>query len=101
MSHTAGPWKAFISNGVIAVMAASGKEIIHWSGFDSSEYSSKTDEANAVLIAAAPELLDALKKNQEWLLYNGPGWMDGITHPLFVEANNRAFEAIAKAEGRA
>lgn len=56
-------------------------------------------QANARLIAAAPDLLEAVKAIREWLLFNGPVQDDGITHPAFVKANNLANVAIAKAEG--
>mgnify|MGYP001570416623 CR=1 FL=1 len=49
------------------------------------------------LHAAAPELLAALEAIVEWLCDNGPVVDDGITHPLFVKANNLAHAAITKA----
>ncbi len=40
------------------------------------------------------DLKKALKAIQEWLLDNGPVVDDGITHPLFVKANNLAHAAL-------
>ena len=55
-------------------------------------------EANARLIAAAPELLAACEAVQRWLLDSGPLKDDGMTHPLFIKANNLVSAAILKAE---
>lgn len=90
MAHTKGPWKAFTKNGVVAVMNANNKEIIHWSGFDASEFSDPTNEANAHLIAAAPELLEALKEAVHAL----KEFEDCSSYMVQFDA------AITKAEGR-
>jgi len=61
MTHTPGPWKPFVNNSVVAVMkGGSRKEVIKWTGFDGSDFPNDV-EANARLIAAAPDLLAALK----------------------------------------
>jgi hypothetical protein len=60
---------------------------------DGTPWGDEIDKANARLIAAAPEILDALKASNEkleTLLFAGKG------HPL-IAAN---LAAIAKAEGR-
>ena len=88
--HTAGPWESFVNSGVVGVVAAEA-DVAHCRGdhliLDTSRAIAE-DVANARLIAAAPELLEALKawfKNDisttEWLRI--------------------ARAAIAKAEGRA
>ena len=62
-AHTPGPWRLFNSNGVLCVKSSdpdSKNEVVHWSGFDGSHYP-KATVANARLIAAAPDLLKALK----------------------------------------
>lgn len=59
-----------------------------------------TARKQADLLAAAPEMYSALVSIREWLLSNGPVKDDGITHPLFVKANNAAHAAIAKATGQ-
>lgn len=68
--HTVGPWEVFDKHGTLAVFSPrhtkrTGRiyEIIHWAGFDSSDVASLSKrKANAALIAAAPELLDALRE---------------------------------------
>ena len=65
--HTPGPWTAFIeeSVNVIAIMAGGeigrgGREIVGWTGFDGNSIESVAENAaNARLIAAAPDLLEA------------------------------------------
>ena len=57
------------------------------------------DEANASLIAAAPDLLEALKKEQEWRDREAAGELDdGWDYETMVGQYRRA--AIAQAEGR-
>jgi hypothetical protein len=60
--HTPGPWRVFAAP--TAIFAEGRKEVVHWSGFDSSDFQ-KDIKANARLIAAAPELLEACKKTIE------------------------------------
>jgi len=57
-------------------------------------------EANARLIAAAPDMLKALKAIQEWLLSDCPVKPERFWNEKFVKANNLTAEAIAKVEGR-
>jgi hypothetical protein len=60
--HTPGPWTVFDKNGVLAIVVGGGlhNEVIHWSGFDSSDFP-KARRANAKLIAAAPDMKAALE----------------------------------------
>lgn len=60
--YTPGPWKAFIRGRTIAILTRETQAVIAWPGFDSSSYNLKTQKANARLIAAAPDLADALKE---------------------------------------
>ena len=56
------------------------------------------DEANATLIAAAPRLLEALKKEQEWRDREAAGELDdGWDYETMVGQYRR--DAIAQAEG--
>ncbi len=73
---TPGKWRTFISCGVVAIMKAGSrrgggygeKEVIHWAGFDSSDYPNAT-EANAALIVAlrnaAPHLIAKAREANE------------------------------------
>ena len=61
---TPAPWRLFNKNGTVAVIAdakpAPHNEVISWTGFDASDFQ-KQNVANARLIAAAPELYEALE----------------------------------------
>lgn len=48
-------------------------------------------------MALAQELAEALKRIQKWLMETSPIVDDGITHPLFVKANNLTAKALAHA----
>ncbi len=50
--------------------------------------------------ATATDLLAACKSVRNWLLDTKQIPDDGISHPLFIKANNLVNAAIAKAEGR-
>lgn len=87
MSHTPGPWTVGDKRGVWVgpvVMADGGKKGVAFVVGES--------DANARLIAAAPDLLSALKAHLPWDEDYGPvqGW--GIWQD--------AIDAINKAEGR-
>lgn len=89
-THTPGPWRVGPVDDTIVTDAA-GKEVAAIDGDYNNPDEWPRMEANARLIAAAPELLDALKR----LIKPSPGtaklppWVYGIAVP-----------AIAKAEGR-
>jgi len=89
-THTPGPWRVGPVDDTV-VTDADGKEVAAIDGDYNSPDEWPRMEANARLIAAAPELLDALKR----LIEPSPGvaklppWVYGIVVP-----------AIAKAEGR-
>lgn len=64
VKHTPGPWTAF--NNQIAIGVGSKDSDVAWVRFDNyglrdSARSTQEDEANARLIAAAPELLEACR----------------------------------------
>lgn len=90
MTHTPGPWKVYDDGElwvgpvdadapVVCDMRPSGEELIY----------SLQDDANAHLIAAAPDLLDALQ-----LVLDVDEWR------LAAVVLNKVHAAIAKAEGR-
>jgi hypothetical protein len=83
MNYTKGPWKTVkTSNKGLIVQA--GEDVLFRDGFSVLF----ENEFNAKLIAAAPELLDALKSIKQYLMSEGKDVSDA--------ANN----AINKAEGR-
>jgi len=79
MTHTKGPWEAFYENGKKrgVILGVHGFEV---------GYAGTYDGGDATLIAAAPDLLEALKDARYALYGNGPG-------------NPKIDAAIAKAEG--
>ena len=96
--HTKGPWSAFIGkNGTIAIDIGAKPSgtmpcIVNWTGFSDSDLSIAQCKANARLIAAAPDLLEALKaavRTQAYKRGSGPEWWE--------HANN----VITRAEGGA
>lgn len=88
--HTQGPWSARkAAHGPIDIVAEDGRDIVTLYGGGVDE--DKAD--NARLIAAAPEILEALKTANEKLRSL---LFDGDEHPLVAASN----AAIAKAEGR-
>lgn len=95
-THTPGPWTAV----EVLIFAGEGKtHRVIGAGTESVEFYQTTpeDEANTRLMAAAPELLGALKECAEVLQmvdreFHEPGDMPSPTL-------ERALAAIAKAEG--
>lgn len=90
--HTPGPWIAEVDdNGEnLGIMSEAGKAVVAGCGCCGSPWSDKTHaHANARLIAAAPELLEALKM----VLQHGR--IDNSEKRMNVVS-----AAIAKAEGR-
>ena len=98
--HTPGPWVLFKSRKIIQVdigYEANGTRpcVIGWPGFDSNDLPFAQNEANARLIAAAPDLLEAL---QELLvLYRHDTALQNGDNVVTVKAHN----AIARATGAA
>ena len=90
-SHTPGPWKSRPENkgSWTAVVHAAGGECIAVCSSGSAD-----NHANARLVAAAPELLEAL---QFCLDQMDP---DRHTVERIDKAMDRAYAAIAKAEGK-
>lgn len=96
--HTSGPWKVrpVYSKGepMPATIYAGRESVADMTG------TSPHDDANARLIAAAPDLLEALKRVNEclrsWITSSTQNRVNPLEIAEFVAAN----EAIAKAEGR-
>ncbi len=99
--YTKGPWGVFNLNGTICIDNRGGDGrrpcIVDWPGFDGNEMSRKENEANARLIAAAPEMLEALNAAVSQV------HLTNSTEPMSPDVK-RVFDqccaAIAKAEGR-
>ena len=101
LKHTPGPWVWTEKQRVLN--SAHGKVIDHadYEGMWFARYDDAEDEANARLIAAAPDLLDALREAEAGLEFAGA---DKEPEGQFVPAPTMALRivraAIAKAEGR-
>lgn len=102
--HTPGPW--FIpapSMGFSEIRAAGGELVFGLAAGSEAECQDvPTIEANARLIAAAPDLLASMKEVSDMLMARPD--ITAKLHPLFGFAEKAIFEraaaAIAKAEGR-
>jgi hypothetical protein len=66
MKHTPGPWNYDRSG--YSLYVNSGRELVTALSMDGKRL--ETSEANARLIAAAPDMLDALQRAREVLLWN-------------------------------
>ncbi len=91
MKYTKGPWKVVVDN---LVRDTHGVCIHGDSSFIHNIH-------NAILISAAPEMLDALKNLMREIQFNGPTIKRGCLgdkHP-YQEALNAAVRVINKAEG--
>lgn len=101
MKHTPGPWNVTGWENV-TVNAANGSTIVTTPGGGNATGDGITlveIQANARLIATAPEMLEALKvlsANRELGEYESQ--KQGL--PRMIEANDLARQAIAKAEGK-
>lgn len=65
--HTPGLWRVFEGDGVLSVHDSEHKlgghmPVVHWMGFDGTDRPQDENIANARLIAAAPELLEACEE---------------------------------------
>lgn len=98
-SYTPGPWKAY-SDGASVWTAQAGAQIAscRWHVADSGELAGECVQdihaarANALLIAAAPELLEALQDVAAWLKATPEGY-----ETVPPDSYARAVAAIAKA----
>jgi hypothetical protein len=65
MSHTPGPWHLEVEPDALHVYSPV-EEVVHFTDAGWDESTRATFEANARLIAAAPDLLAALEEIAEW-----------------------------------
>lgn len=94
MSHTPGPWWAGTDEDAHMVYAGDCEAVADTLREDGD---SITEAANALLIAAAPDLLHALKELCRWCCRPGD---DSKHDDGYDNARKLAREAVARAEGR-
>lgn len=102
VGHTPGPWHVGGTSDDVWVQTADPDanvicDIIR----RSPEQLTEEDVANANVLAAAPDLLAALKAVQKWLMLSAPVENSQSWNESFVKANDLTCAAIAKAEGGA
>ena len=108
--YTPGPWKVVFGNSKNFYQISSLSRINNKNGhprvvyhdFNKELHNWEEDVANAQLIAAAPELLEALEKSQDFILYllNFFGWeQEKFTEDEIVEKLELNLKAIQKAKG--
>lgn len=96
--YTPGPWELFNKSGVISIYK-NNKEVIKWTGFDSSDYPEDALH-NAYLIAAAPDLFAALMNLMEWVRLDMVEMQrEGHAVSHLAKACDVAQAAINKAKG--
>ena len=101
VAHTPGPWKADFdsadSAGIIAPeqSANEGHRVVAAHGIQGPNF-----KANTALIAAAPELLEALKDAEDSLNYAQECWIakDGTSNTILEWRRRTISAAIAKAQ---
>ena len=97
-AHTAGPWR--VSDGSRVIWSNDSRVVAEIRGMfiqpmKPETYSQAETDANARLIAAAPDLLAALKA-----LRASEELIDDAYYDAYAEASVMAVAAIAKAEGQ-
>lgn len=103
---TKGPWAAETEPHGVSIRGASGVQVAWCStgmvstpdGVDVVTHTHK--RANAHLIAAAPELLAALKELRESVSIGSTEYGEELSRDVHPETAQKADRAIAKAEGR-
>ena len=97
--HTQGPWKSHVAHELLNVVADSVVSVdgLHVADVASYGASIATRNANAHLIAAAPELLHALKclvRETSFLIHG-----DGTNGAIVANEIRNAIATIGKAKG--
>jgi hypothetical protein len=92
-SHTPGPWYRSWSGQWICVDGPRGRVELAQVFREAEFKTSLPEKANGDLIAAAPDLLDALRRSVDWLAFLSER---GLAHDVLDIAR----AAIAKAEGK-
>lgn len=113
--HTPGPWEVAEEDGEFFVQVVNQPESCHpmfdryrivhgWIGGDPSDDPAPdlgTPEANARLIATAPELFEVLREMMRWYAKRKPDSQEFLPIHLQEAEVQRAMCAIAKATGEA
>lgn len=99
MTHTPGPWVVTPGDSVVAIHSEDGKRVAATNTQTYYQKYTETDMANARLIAAAPDLLAALKDAMRSSRKDFKSGPDGDRQ--YREAYAEQFAAIAKATGAA
>jgi hypothetical protein len=107
MSHTKGPWDVENPMEESLWIVEAGREAYDWTpiatipiGEPNGGFDAITAEANAALLAAAPDLLEALRSLLAECERNGSFADVGFQHPEVRPFFDAAKAAIAKAENR-
>ena len=98
--YTPGPWRLEVEADALHVYSPR-EEILHFSDAGWDEFTRATYEANARLIAAAPDLLAALEavlRTTDINALAGSGWTQSPAAPPNIL--KIAYAAIAKATGK-
>lgn len=96
VKHTPGPWKLLTDGDRNRLCPAdqNNHSILTLEDEGNSTFACVYEEADAHLIAAAPDILKVLKRIDAAMDF------DGTCHPLFNGLQKQMQDAIAKAEGR-
>jgi hypothetical protein len=110
--HTPGPWKVIQAgdpfNVPRIIAERGGVAVVCVNRYMGEKGPSAEESANARLIAAAPDLLAALKiayfelnaiHARDGVPYTSDGWKSGVDQAYFSSVVEQARAAIAKAEG--
>src|SRR5688572_28329605 len=100
--HTPGPWGYGMKDGNYVIMTADEGRLFRTVATvrDFPASSSKTEEANARLIAAAPDLLKRIEATQNFLaVLLTASYIPVEAADLIIELRNENKAAIAKATG--
>lgn len=95
--HTPGPWRIVGVDGAIYADNGIDVGLVHGVNREADESEDHEMHANACLIAAAPELLEACEQAEYWLQCEAESAAPGEIVPTDILRVLRA--AIAKAEG--
>jgi len=96
---TKGEWKVYESPFAPAVIIDRPRRLIATCHLEVGSEGMAEATANAHLIAAAPDMYEALKQIQKWLLVDGELDRKDLYNQQFIKANDLTAKAIAKAEG--